>query len=55
ATSTDAERAFSHGGLTVSRLRHSLGDASIRASALLGSWARVHGLVAEADAVELLK
>ena len=39
ATSTDAECAFSRGGLTVSRLRHSLGDASIRVSALLGSWA----------------
>lgn len=55
ATSTDAERAFSRGGLTVSRLRHSLGDASIRASALLGSWARVDGIVDEADAVEILK
>lgn len=55
ATSTDAERAFSRGGLTVSRLRHSLGDASIRASALLGSWARVDGLVDEADAIGILK
>ena len=39
----------------MSRLRHSLGDASIRASALLGSWVRVPSLLAEADAVELLK
>ena len=32
-----------------------MGDASIRASALLGSWARVNGIVDEADAVEILK
>ncbi|KAI1788246.1 hypothetical protein LXA43DRAFT_894916, partial [Ganoderma leucocontextum] len=41
ATSTDAERAFSRGGLTISRLRHSLNDASVRASALLASWSTI--------------
>lgn len=46
---------FSRGGLTVSRLRHSLGDASIRASALLGSWTHVPGIVDEAEGVELIK
>lgn len=47
ATSCDAERAFSRGRLTVSRLRHSLADESVRANTLLGSWARLDGLVPE--------
>ncbi|RDX39816.1 hypothetical protein OH76DRAFT_1298907, partial [Lentinus brumalis] len=47
ATSCDAERAFSRGRLTVSRLRHSLGDSSVRANTLLGSWARIPELVEE--------
>ena len=55
ATSTDAERAFSRGGLTVSRLRHSLKDASVRASALVASWSRIPGLVPEKETVALLK
>ncbi|PIL35261.1 hypothetical protein GSI_01986 [Ganoderma sinense ZZ0214-1] len=55
ATSTDAERAFSRGGLTVSRLRHSLNDASVRASALLASWASVPDLISEPDTITLLK
>jgi hypothetical protein len=38
ASSTDVERAFSRGGLTVSRMRHSLSDASVRAAAVVGSW-----------------
>lgn len=55
ATSTDAERAFSRGHLTVSRLRHSLSEESVRASTVLGSWANIPGLVPEAEIVELLK
>ncbi|PIL32390.1 hypothetical protein GSI_05636 [Ganoderma sinense ZZ0214-1] len=55
ATSMDAERAFSRGRLTVSRLRHSLSDQSVRASTVLGSWARYSELVPEADAIELLR
>ncbi|PIL32946.1 hypothetical protein GSI_05064 [Ganoderma sinense ZZ0214-1] len=55
ATSMDAERAFSRGRLTVSRLRHSLSDQSVRASTVLGSWARYSDLVPEAEAVELLR
>ena len=47
ATSADAERGFSRGRLTVSRLRHSLNDDSIRATTLVGSWARIDGLIPE--------
>ena len=50
----DAERAFSRGRLTVSHLRHSLSDQTVRASTVLGSWARYPELVPEADAVTLL-
>ncbi|PIL32862.1 hypothetical protein GSI_04980 [Ganoderma sinense ZZ0214-1] len=55
ATSTDIERAFSRGRLTVSRLRYALGDKSVRASTLLGSWARIPGLVDEGEIVDIIK
>ena len=55
ATSVEAERAFSSGRLTVSRLRHSLSDASVRASTLLGSWASIPSLVPESDIVNLIR
>ncbi|KAJ3505977.1 hypothetical protein NMY22_g17397 [Coprinellus aureogranulatus] len=45
ATSTDVERAFSRGGLTVSKLRHSLSDQSTRCQTVLGVWCGVPGLV----------
>lgn len=45
ATSTDVERAFSRGGLTVSKLRHSLSDESTRCSSVLGAWTEVPDLV----------
>jgi hypothetical protein len=38
ATSTDVEQGFSRGGLTVSKMRHSLSDESTRAATVLGSW-----------------
>ncbi|KAF8224544.1 hypothetical protein L208DRAFT_1057755, partial [Tricholoma matsutake] len=38
ATLTDVKQAFSHGGLTVSKMQHSLSDESTCASTLLGSW-----------------
>jgi hypothetical protein len=38
ATSTDVERAFSRGRLTVSKMRHSLSDESTQAASVLGSW-----------------
>ena len=45
ASSTDVERAFSAGGLTVSKFRHSLSDESIRASSVLGSWFSLDGAI----------
>lgn len=51
----DAERAFSRGRLTVSRLRHSLSDETVRASTVLSSWARYPDLVPEGDAMDLLR
>jgi len=38
ATSTDVERAFSRGGLTVSKMCHSLSNESVCAAMVLGSW-----------------
>ncbi|TDL21387.1 hypothetical protein BD410DRAFT_724431, partial [Rickenella mellea] len=52
ASSTDVERAFSRGGLTVSKRRHSLSDESLRAATVLSSWADVEGLIPEAEIVE---
>ncbi|KAF8585777.1 hypothetical protein K439DRAFT_1314362, partial [Ramaria rubella] len=47
ATSTDTERAFSSGGLTVSQMCHSLSDKSTRAASVLSSWAAVGGVIPE--------
>jgi hypothetical protein len=55
ATSTDVERAFSHGGLTVSKLHHSLTDKSTHCSSVLGSWAEVSGFVLFDSIVEKFK
>lgn len=49
ASSTDVERAFSRGGLTVSKRRHSLNDESTRAATILSSWAQVGGLIPEGE------
>jgi len=54
ATSTDVERAFSRGRLTVSRLRHSLSDESTRAATVLSSWIEMPGLLPEADILRVL-
>jgi hypothetical protein len=45
ATSTDVERAFSCGGLTVSKMCHSLSDKSMRAASVLGAWCDLPGAV----------
>ena len=45
ATSTDVECAFSRGGLTVSKMRHSLSDESTRAASVLGAWCDLPGAV----------
>ncbi len=55
ATSTDAERAFSRGHLTVSRLRHSLNEESVRTSTVLGSWANIPDLIPEEDIIDFIK
>lgn len=54
ATSTDVERAFSRGGLTVSKLRHQLSDKSLRAATILGSW-NLAGLVPRDDIIAAFK
>lgn len=45
AASTDVERAFSRGGLTVSKLRHKLKEGSVRAGTLLSDWDKQPGLI----------
>jgi hypothetical protein len=45
ASSTDVERAFSSGGLTVSKMCHLLSDKSVRAATVLGSWSEIPGLI----------
>ncbi|KAF8574540.1 hypothetical protein K439DRAFT_1307735, partial [Ramaria rubella] len=52
ATSTDTECAFSGGGLTVSRMRHSLSDQSTHATSVLVSWASIKGMVPEAEIIQ---
>ncbi|TDL14358.1 hypothetical protein BD410DRAFT_734234, partial [Rickenella mellea] len=52
ASSTNVERAFSHGGLTVSKHRHALSDESMRAATVLSSWADVDGLIPEGQIVD---
>jgi hypothetical protein len=55
-TSTDVEWAFSHGGLTVSKMQHSLSEESTRASTVLGSWvASFPELVPHDDILTLFK
>lgn len=47
ASSTDVERAFSRGGLVVSKRRHRLSDETTRAAAVFGSWVAKGGIVPE--------
>jgi hypothetical protein len=55
ATSTDVECAFSKGGLTVSKMRHSLSDESTRAATVLGSWCDIPDLIPCNDVVSVFK
>ncbi len=55
AASTDAERAFSRGHLTVLRLRHSLGEDSVRAGTVVGSWAHIPDLLDEESLAKSMK
>ena len=45
ASSTDVERSFSKGGLTVSRFRHSLSDESTRYLSVVGMWHKIPGII----------
>ena len=45
ATSTDVECAFSRGGLTVSKMRHSLSDESARAASMVDTWCDLPGAI----------
>lgn len=55
AASVDVERAFSRGGLTVSKRRHALSDESVRAATVLGSWASNKDLIPEEQILKLLR
>ena len=55
AASTDVERAFSRGGLTVSKHRHNLSEKSVHAATVLGSWAQAGGIIPEEEILEALK
>jgi len=55
ATSTDVERAFSRGGLTVSKMCHSLSDESTRAVSVLGAWCDLPGAVPRDEVMAVFK
>lgn len=55
ATSTDTERTFSRGHLTVSRLRHSLGEDSVCAGTVVGSWAGIPAILREDNLANIIK
>ena len=55
ATSTDVERAFSHGGLTVSKMRHLLSDESTRAASVLGAWRSLPGAIPRNEIMDAFK
>ncbi|KAJ7938740.1 hypothetical protein B0H13DRAFT_2301380 [Mycena leptocephala] len=54
-TSTDVERSFSGGGLTVSKMGHSLSDESTRAATVLGSWVDVADAIPRLEIIENIK
>jgi hypothetical protein len=49
------ERAFSRGGLTVSKMRHSLSDETTRAASVLGAWCDLPGAIPREDIMEVFK
>jgi hypothetical protein len=55
ASSCDVERAFSKGGLTISKYRHALTDDSTRASVLLDSWSQIPDLIPDAEIIKTFK
>ncbi|TFY50467.1 hypothetical protein EVG20_g11501 [Dentipellis fragilis] len=55
AAGTGVERAFSRGGLTVSKHCFNLSDVSVKVATVLSSWGSVEGLVLEAAIKEAFK
>jgi hypothetical protein len=55
ASSCDVERAFSHGGLTVSKHQHALSEESTHAATLINSWSTIPGLIPEAEIIKAFK
>ena len=55
ASSCDVECGFSQGGLTVSKLRHSLSDESTQAATVLHAWSEIPGLIPEANIIQVFK
>ena len=55
ASSCDVERAFSRGGLTVTKLRHALSDESTRAATVLHSWHGIPELIPDAEIIQMFK
>jgi hypothetical protein len=55
ATSTDVEHAFSCGGLTVSKMRHSLSDESTRAATVLSSWCKFPSAIPHDEIISTFK
>lgn len=55
ATSTDVEHAFSRGGLTVSKMRHSLSDESTCAASVLGAWCDLPDAVPQDEIMAIFK
>ena len=55
ATSTDVERAFSRGGLTVSKMQHSLSDESTRAASVLGAWCDLPGAIPRDEIITVFR
>jgi len=55
ASSCDVERAFSRGGLTVTKLRHALSDESTRSATVLHSWHGFPELIPHAEIIQMFK
>ena len=55
ASSCDVKHGFSHGGLTVSKLRHTLLNESMRATTVLNAWSEIPGLIPESNIIQVFK
>ena len=55
ASLCDVEHGFSCSGLTVSKLRHGLSDASTCTSTVLHAWSKIPGLIPESEIIQVFK